>query len=290
MSISRRGGGSKVKFAEQFAARFPGGASVGRLLDSMLARIEGISLGLPRKHQETHLVTGDDRLKAPGTPATVGPNIAAAIGTGPSYALENHVHGTDDLLTTKGDSLTRNGSQYAREAVGANDTVLMADSAQATGRVWATIASIIGKLLTAKGDLLTHNGATAVRKAVGADALQLTAVAADGDGLRWGPLVVTPAQITGNVNDYAPGRANLYLLSSDASHNVTGLVAGTNGEMRHAINVGANDIVLTHQDAASAAANRFNCAGGASITLQPEDFLILLYETATNRWRIFDWL
>jgi len=44
-------------------------------------------------------------------------------------------------LTTKGDVFTHNGSADARLAVGANNTVLVADSSAATGNKWASIVN-----------------------------------------------------------------------------------------------------------------------------------------------------
>lgn len=45
------------------------------------------------------------------------------------------------ILTTKGDLLTRNASAEERQAVGANDLALLADSAQATGIKWGQVPS-----------------------------------------------------------------------------------------------------------------------------------------------------
>lgn len=97
---------------------------------------------------------------------------------------------------------------------------------------------------------------------------------------------LTPAQIVANTNDYAPGRANFYRLSSDASRDVTGLVAGAAGEARTAVNVGTQNIVLKHQNAGSAAANRFLCGGAADITLAADEIAMLWYDATTARWRV----
>lgn len=98
---------------------------------------------------------------------------------------------------------------------------------------------------------------------------------------------LTPAQITGNVNDYAPGTARYYRLSSDASHNVTGFVAGVNGQECWFVNVGAQNIVLKHQDSGSTAANQFLCDTGADVTLAPAARASLVYDGTTQRWRVY---
>lgn len=47
------------------------------------------------------------------------------------------------LLTTKGDLLVSTGATTQRKAVGSNDTILVADSAQADGLKWATVDSLL---------------------------------------------------------------------------------------------------------------------------------------------------
>ena len=62
-----------------------------------------------------------------------------------------------DVLTTKGDLLSRTSSALARLGVGANDTVLTADSGEATGLKWATGG---GATVTLVSDLLTSDEST----------------------------------------------------------------------------------------------------------------------------------
>lgn len=162
----------------------------------------------------------------------------------------------------------------ATTAEGSSAALLRADAAFRLG--------IVGS----KGDILISNGTNPVALAVGADALQLVADATEASGLRWGPVVVTPAQITANVNDYAPGRANVYRLSSDAARNVTGLVAGTAGELREVWNVGGFNITLTHQDVLSVVGNRFLSTTGAAVVVAPDGIVTIRYDTATARWRL----
>ena len=58
------------------------------------------------------------------------------------------------LLTTKGDLISATAaSTVARLGVGANNTVLTADSAEATGLKWATPAAGGGMTLLASGTL-----------------------------------------------------------------------------------------------------------------------------------------
>lgn len=78
----------------------------------------------------------------------------------------------DIIAATAADSVTR-------LAVGANNTVLTADSAEATGLKWAAPDP-----LTTKGDLFTYS-TTEARLAVGANDTVLTADSTTATGLKW---------------------------------------------------------------------------------------------------------
>lgn len=97
----------------------------------------------------------------------------------------------------------------------------------------------------------------------------------------------TPAQITANQNNYNPGSYAALRLSSDAPRDITGIVpSGSNqGRVLFIFNVGANNIVLKHQDANSTAANRIIANTGADITLSANEIGFLWYDDTTNRWR-----
>ena len=105
--------------------------------------------------------------------------------------------------------------------------------------------------------------------------------------------VLTPVQITANQNDYAialpynPGDLIKLRLSTDAARNVTGLYYADDGQLIFIVNVGANNLVLTHQDAASRAENRFICPGAANITLAATEGVIGWYDEITLRWRLW---
>lgn len=87
-------------------------------------------------------------------------------------------------LTTKGDLLTHTGSAHARTGVGSNNTVLVADSAEANGIKWAVEPSV--DKVTAKGDLLAGTAADTVdRLAVGSNGQFLSASSGQTTGLAW---------------------------------------------------------------------------------------------------------
>ena len=98
---------------------------------------------------------------------------------------------------------------------------------------------------------------------------------------------VTPAQITADQNNYAPTVGEFQRWSSDASRNVTGLVAGQSGERREVWNVGSNNIVLQHENASSTAANRFATSTAADLTLAAGKCAVMRYDGTSSRWRVY---
>lgn len=96
---------------------------------------------------------------------------------------------------------------------------------------------------------------------------------------------LTPAQITSNQNNYSPGAALFTRLSSDASRDVTGLVAGVDGETRFLWNVGSADVVLKNQSGSSTGVNRFLTSTGADLTLAVNKCAIAQYDGTNQRWR-----
>jgi len=95
----------------------------------------------------------------------------------------------------------------------------------------------------------------------------------------------TPAQITADQNNYNNGSYSVIRLSSDALRNITGFSGKEEGQIVFIFNVGAFDIVLKHQDAASLAANRIISNTGADITLSADEIGFMWYDDVTDRWR-----
>jgi hypothetical protein len=131
----------------------------------------------------------------------------------------------------------------------------------------------------------------------------------DGTSSRWrfqrffvpyvGVQVVSPAQITGNQNDYpTPGgsafvNARVLRLTTDAPRNITGIDVTTfmdasteDGYELRIVNVGSFDLVLTNQDALSLASNRIITGTGGSVTLAGNETANLMYDSTSFRWRM----
>ncbi len=96
----------------------------------------------------------------------------------------------------------------------------------------------------------------------------------------------TPTQITADQNNYAPGIGWFQRWSSDASRNVTGLTAGSDGQIIEIWNVGSNNIVLINESASSTAANRFTNSTAADITLSAGKCAEGRYDNTSSRWRM----
>ncbi len=105
----------------------------------------------------------------------------------------------------------------------------------------------------------------------------------------------SPTQIVADRNDYPlpthPNEAFGLRFTTDASRTITGinsavLGATQTGDAFCLMNVGANDLVLAHQNAGSAAANRFISPTGLNYTLAPDQSAWIWYDETTQRWRI----
>lgn len=94
----------------------------------------------------------------------------------------------------------------------------------------------------------------------------------------------TPATITANQNNYNPGTGGYFRLATDASRNITGIVAGGDGDVIYLRNVGSFDFVLTNLDGASSAANQIVTGTGGSVTYAPNDVAKLIYDSVDTKW------
>jgi hypothetical protein len=105
----------------------------------------------------------------------------------------------------------------------------------------------------------------------------------------------TPTTLGGDVNDYTAGgvlHANtvIRLGGGAADRNITGLDAGSDGELKIIHNIGTtNALVLKNESTASSAANRLLLTPGQTtagdVTLNFGDSFALIYDTTSSRWR-----
>lgn len=98
----------------------------------------------------------------------------------------------------------------------------------------------------------------------------------------------TPAQITANQNNYAPGNYDVLRLNTDASRTISGIADGVKGRALQIINVGNFNIILPHESILSTAENRFNSPSAESTVLYPRASVRLYYDGVSLRWSIPD--
>ena len=100
-------------------------------------------------------------------------------------------------------------------------------------------------------------------------------------------VVTSPSQITANQNDYNPGTGDIFRLDANAARDITGVVAGSNGQAILLVNVGSNAITLKHESASSSANNRITVPWAGDYVLSASGgAALLVYFTASNRWRV----
>ena len=117
--------------------------------------------------------------------------------------------------------------------------------------------------------------------------VSLSLLSASDHALPTGP-IVTPAQLTASQNNWSPSgiaTARVVRFSTDASRDITGILAGSDGRRVIFHNVGSNPGVLKDESGSSTAANRL--ALDADITLLTDQACELIYDGTSARWRLF---
>ena len=103
------------------------------------------------------------------------------------------------------------------------------------------------------------------------------------------PTVTSPSQITANQNDYASFARGINRFTTNAARDITGMVAGSDGEIRVLCNVGttaANTLTIKDESSSSTAANRFSVPWGSDCVIQVEGSVVVFYDGTSSRWRV----
>jgi len=99
--------------------------------------------------------------------------------------------------------------------------------------------------------------------------------------------VVKPT-ISTSQNNWNPGDGAIIRVSaSNSSLNITGLVAGVDGQRKLLYNGGTRDVTLVNSSSSSSTNNRFLTFSGSNYILNPNAAVELLYDSTSARWRIF---
>lgn len=97
------------------------------------------------------------------------------------------------------------------------------------------------------------------------------------------PVVVT--QFAANTNNLVLGAGNIFLISSDAARDLSGIVSVTD-KCLMIVNTGSFTITLKHQSTSSTSTNRFLCSAGSDVPLAPNESAFLFYDSGVSRWRV----
>lgn len=227
--------------------RYQGGRGSRRATTRLLRRIEELV--------ETGLT---DALPTAAPPAIAD---ASAIGTTtdpPRFALQDHTHQTDVILTTKGDIIAHDGTSKVRVPVGPNGHVLTADSSMTAGVKWAPASG--GAILTTKGDLLSHDGTAQGRLPVGTTGQVLRVNPSATFGIEWYTL---------------PAGSGILTTKGD--------LLGHNGTVEQRLPVGTTGQVLRANSAATLGVEWYTLPPGSGILTTKGD---LLGHTGTAEQRL----
>ena len=103
------------------------------------------------------------------------------------------------------------------------------------------------------------------------------------------PTVTSPSQITASQNDYSGFARGINRFTTNAARDLTGMVAGSDGEVRVLTNVGttaANTLTIKDESASSTAANRFSVPWNGDCVIPAEGSVVVFYDGTSQRWRV----
>jgi hypothetical protein len=152
-----------------------------------------------------------------------------------------------------------------------------------SGTLYAAATTANGFVSAAAGAGDTMN----VTALVAGSAANTTATTETSATASWGGSTLSGgAEDTVDYNPTGLSAATTLRLSTDASHNLHGVVGTAAQGRKRVINTGSFNLVIKHQSASSSAANRFICPGSSDITLTPDDSVEVEYDKTATRWRL----
>jgi len=240
----------------------------------------------------TSLTTQGFTIAPPLTPAALGGGTTNNYNPA-GLATSTWIRQAGVLGSTIGGLVAQpSGAIRFFENIGANDLLFAHNGASAAGNKFF-LPGATGQILAAGGTigfiydtaLDSGNGGWAtltlanfIPQATAFQHLELT------------PAITPAALAAGNTNDYNPASFGtttmLRQATNAAGSTLTGLSAQTDGALRVIENLGPARLTLSHENAASAAANRFTCSNDNDLILEIDCTAIAIYDSATSRWRI----
>lgn len=178
------------------------------------------------------------------------------------------------IVDAKGDLIAATADNtVARVAVGTNGQALVADSAQSTGLAWADRLGDHTHAATGVG--ATGGGATVNPATLNATGLVRTSGNVD-------------SAVDADQNNFAPANLHtsttLRFTSFTANRTLTGLDAGSTGEIKILVNNTSFSLLLTNESGSSSASNRFRTPNAATHTIRQGGSALLIY--TAGRWSV----
>ena len=239
---------------------------------------------------------------ATGSPGAAGPaGTAATVSVG---SVSTGAAGTPASVTNVGtsgaavlDFVIPQGAAGAAGPAGAAGTsgvISVAAPLTNSGTSSAAVLSLaIGSGLSVVGGVLVATGLTSVSWGDVTGKPSTFAPSAHASTHQTGgadavsSVVVTPASLTADQNDWAIGTGDIFRVAGTAARNVTGIAAGTSGLAILLVNVGSFALTLKHQSASSTAANRLTVPWAGDCVLAANGgAAVLVYDSTSATWRV----
>lgn len=215
----------------------------------------------------SHAITGALTVSVPGSGLGMAIANSASGQTADATGIRSRSDGTFDTTAAGRTAVAHLAQSIATRSAGANNLTNIGLQCQAAN------AQVNIALQTTGGDVQFNstNGAVTFFRS-----LRFT-----------NELAAT--QLTVSTNDYTAAGTDVthLIVSASTPLNITGLTGGVAGRPLWIYNSSANTITLTHEDAASTAANRFRGLGGAGVAITANTGRYLQYMATFSRWVVW---
>jgi len=93
---------------------------------------------------------------------------------------------------------------------------------------------------------------------------------------------VSPSQITASQNNYNPGAGSWFRLTSNGDYDVTGWIAGVNGQWLHIHMMSAQTLTFKHNSGSSDPGNKFYLKGGTDKAISQYESIVFNYNSTVG--------